>query len=235
MISIITPVKDDLEATATLSPPLVEPSSLVEIILITSRPCSEALLKLIAGHGQVVTVEEDGYVAKMAAGAAVANGEVLLFMEAPNRLPAQALASISQNLQLLPQMIGGNLHLKFDPPSWLGRRLARILKHWRYRGHYFRGSGLFIRKTVYETLGGFTPQTFLPDYEFVQRMERYGPTVYLPEVIYLPLPSWRVILVWLLGPSLLPSRLTRPILKWIYPDEERQAKSASSNLVISSD
>ncbi len=60
----------------------------------------------------------------------------------------------------------------------------------------------FVRKNVYEALGGFRPYHTLEDYDFTQRMEKYGPTLYLPETIVASAhkfkhQKFKATLVWL--------------------------------------
>jgi hypothetical protein len=149
------------------------------------------------------------------AGAAAARGEVLLFLWPDSRLPPNALAAIEQNLQLLPQTIGGNFHLKFDKDTLFTRWLAHWLKRQRYRGHYDGHSGIFIRREVFRALDGFRPYDILADYDLARRMEAYGPTVYLPEAITTPTRKFRgrhilqTILVGLFRLGVHPNRLAR--------------------------
>jgi GT2 family glycosyltransferase len=117
------------------------------------------------------------------AGAAAARGEALLFLWPDSYLPPNAVLAIEQNLQLLPQTIGGNFHLKFNDDTPVTRLLSRWLKKRRYQGHYDGHSGIFIRRQVFQALGGFRPYDILADYDLARRMEKYGPTVYLPEAI----------------------------------------------------
>jgi len=142
------------------------------------------------------------------AGAAAARGEVFLFLWPDSRLPPNALLAIEQNLQILPPTIGGNFHLKFNDDTPVTRLLSRWLKKQRYQGHYDGHSGIFIRREVFQALGGFRPYDILADYDLVRRMERYGPTVYLPEAITASTSKFRgphqlkAALLWLVIPGL---------------------------------
>lgn len=153
------------------------------------------------------------------AGAVAANGDVLLFLWPDSQLPANALLAIERNLQLLSQTIGGNFHVKFDEDSHFTRLLVRFLKRWRYQGRYYGNSGIFIRRDVYADLGGFQPFDILEDYDFARRMEKYGPTLYLPDTITVSAHKFegrkfRAFLTWLIVQSLFtlgapPNKLAR--------------------------
>ena len=116
-------------------------------------------------------------------GAAAATGEVLLFLWPDCRLPPGALAAITQNLTLLPATIGGNFHVQFDEVTWFTRFVAYFLKQLRYRGHYYGNSAIFVRRSVFDEIGGFEAVEILEDYVFTRRLERYGPTLYLPDTV----------------------------------------------------
>ena len=161
-----------------------------------------------------ISVSERGFAA-LNLGAATAQGDILLFLHPHNQLATNALAAISHNLQLLPQTIGGNFHQKFEAPSFQVKVIARILKKLRYNGCYYDGSGVFVRKDVFAALKGFNLAHPLPDFAFVQGMERYGPTLYLPEIILAPPPSAREALTWLMAPMLGKYQITWPLLKII--------------------
>src|SRR5262249_53168885 len=46
----------------------------------------------------------------------------------------------------------------------------------RLLGHYYGDSGIFVRRSVYDALGGFRPMPVMEDWEFVRRLERFGLT-----------------------------------------------------------
>ncbi|HRV96741.1 MAG TPA: hypothetical protein P5526_31595 [Anaerolineae bacterium] len=68
-------------------------------------------------------------------------------------------------------------------PSRFAQGLKLLLKRWRYQGRYFGHSGIFVRKEIFEALGGFRDYDLLEDYDFTQRMEKQGATLFLPHYI----------------------------------------------------
>ncbi len=137
------------------------------------------------------------------AGANAASGDVLLFLWPGNRLPVEALITIKKNFSILPQTVGGNFHVIFNINSRAATFVTRFIKMQRYKGHYYGNSGIFVRKDVYEALGGFLPYNILEDYEFGLRLEKHGPTLYLPDKIIAPADklqhkTFRAALAWLI-------------------------------------
>jgi hypothetical protein len=132
------------------------------------------------------------------AGAAAASGDVFLFIWPDNRLPVEALLTIEKNFALLPQTIGGNFHLIFDKVTILTRMVKSFIARERYRGDYFGNSGIFVKREIFEVLGGFQVLDFLEDYDFGRRLEAAGPTLYLPDKIVASAEKFgpRAAVVW---------------------------------------
>ena len=76
-----------------------------------------------------------------------------------------------------------------------------------------------MRREIYEVIGGFQPYKILEDYDFTRRMEKSGPTLYLPKIIIASAHKFknkklRAALIWLTAQFLFalglsPNRLAR--------------------------
>ncbi len=112
-------------------------------------------------------------------GARTARGDIFLFLHADTRLPEGAAGAIAKALHD-PHVVGGNFRLIFKPES-AAATLFSVANHWRrlWLNIYYGDSAIFVRRRVYETLGGFRPLPLFEDYEFVRRLERFGRTAYL--------------------------------------------------------
>ena len=78
---------------------------------------------------------------------------------------------------------GGNFRLRFEPDGgWA--RVFGFVNHERRRWLrvYYGDSGLFVRRTVYDRLGGFKELPIMEDYDFIRRLERTAQTVYLSDI-----------------------------------------------------
>ena len=73
-------------------------------------------------------------------------------------------------------IIGGNFRLVFDADTSFSRWLTRFYAGMRSLGFYYGDSGIFVRRSVYEALGGFRPIQLMEDWDFVRRLERFGRT-----------------------------------------------------------
>lgn len=219
LISIIISTLNNEELIAATLAHLAEHPGEFEVIVVDGGS-TDHTPALVKGQLKLVSRPDMGGGSLLNAGAAVARGEVLLFLWPDSRLPPDALLTIERNLQLLPQTIGGNFHVKFDKDTLFSRWLTRWLKQQRYKGHYYGHSGIFIRQEAFQALGGFRPYDILADYDLARRMETYGPTVYLPETLIASMRQFRgphqlkAAFVWLVIPGLFrlgvhPNRLAR--------------------------
>lgn len=123
--------------------------------------------------------------------AAVAGGDVLVFLHADTLVPPDAVEQIAAALSD-KSVVGGNFDLIFEGES----RVERIFT-WAYRvrrpfGIYYGDSGIFVRRSVFEAMGGFKPIPIMEDYEFVRRLERRGRTVCLSTRLTTSGRRWRV-------------------------------------------
>ena len=109
-------------------------------------------------------------------GAQESRGEVLLFLHADSTLLPGALGRIREALSIDTEIIGGNFRLVFDGDTPFSRWLTSFYAWIRSIGFYYGDSGIFVRRSVYEALGGFRPIPLMEDLEFVCRLERFGRT-----------------------------------------------------------
>lgn len=110
-----------------------------------------------------------GRARQMNAGAAVARGEVLLFLHADTLLPTGADRLVEQALA------SGGLWGRFDVRI-VGRhpmlRVVAALMNWRSRltGIATGDQALFIRRETFESVGGFPDQPLMEDIEMSRRL-----------------------------------------------------------------
>jgi rSAM/selenodomain-associated transferase 2 len=119
---------------------------------------------------------------QMQAAAAEATGDILWFLHADTRPPAEALSEIEHALRA-KGVVGGNFGLVFDGISRAARQLTFIYPVLRLFGLSYGDSGIFIRRQVYERIGGFRPLALFEDLDLVRRMRRAGRFVHLPSRI----------------------------------------------------
>ncbi|BFU94169.1 MAG: glycosyl transferase [Nitrospira sp.] len=160
------------------------------------RTGSAAVLLLTSMPGRAVQLNT---------GAQAAGGEVLLFLHADTRLPSQAKISIETALAGRPA-VGGRFDVQFDIPSGWGYVISALMN---LRSRLTRIStgdqALFVRKAVFEEVGGFPEIPLMEDIEFSARLKRRGRIVALRDVVTTSYRRWRrrgplrtITLMWIL-------------------------------------
>jgi hypothetical protein len=114
-------------------------------------------LEIARRHGVQTFSSLPGRGKGICVGAAAPCGEVLFFLHADSTLLPGALDRISEVLSTDPHIIGGNFRLAFDGDTPFSRWLTGFYARIRSIGLYYGDSGIFVRRPVYEVLGGFRP------------------------------------------------------------------------------
>jgi len=120
-----------------------------------------------------------GRAAQMNAGAAASAGDVLLFLHADTLLPTGAAAAAAEAVEM--GCVGGAFTHRFieDDPrlsiiSWWANTRSRFARL------FFGDQAIFVRRDVFEALGGFRPLPIMEDLDFSSRLRRRGRTALLP-------------------------------------------------------
>jgi hypothetical protein len=102
-------------------------------------------------------------------------------LHADCRIAPGSLAAIRNTLDSQPALLGGNFRLLFDGDDRFSRWLDGFYAWLRSNGFYYGDSGIFVRREVYDRLGGIPTYALMEDYAFVRRMEHAGPTTCIAE------------------------------------------------------
>lgn len=122
--------------------------------------------------------------------AQLAQGDALVFLHADTHVPPDAAEAVEAALKD-PKIIGGNFDLIFEGDSFVERFFTWFYRVRRPFGIYYGDSGLFVRRSVFEQMGGFRDIPIMDDYEFVRRLERRGRTVCLSARLRTSDRRWR--------------------------------------------
>lgn len=125
-------------------------------------------------HGATLVRTNAGRARQMNGGAAVARGEVLLFLHADTWLSAGYGHAVLDAL-CRPDAVGGAFRFairdKF-PTRWLVQTTTNLRS--RLLRSPYGDQALFVRRWAFEKLGGFPDFPLMEDYEFVRRLRRLG-------------------------------------------------------------
>jgi len=175
VISIIIPTLDEEASLPGLLDAIFQQKAIHEVIVVDGGS-SDRTLEVARNSGAQTLLTGPGRGTGMALGAKAARGDILFFLHADSTLMRGALARIDEVLAADPNIVGGNFRLVFDGDSKFSKRLTRFCAWIRLLGFYYGDSGIFVRRWVYQVLGGFRPIPVMEDWDFVRRLERFGRT-----------------------------------------------------------
>lgn len=180
MISVVIPTLDEARRLAPLLAALADEPTPHEVI-VADGGSSDATRAVARAAGAAVVVTPPGRGRQLRAGAEWATGDALLFLHADSRFPKGGLAAVARALAERPDCPGGNFRLVFDGEDRFSRWLDGFYAFIRARGFYYGDSAPFVRRRVYDALGGIRPLALMEDYDFVRLLEKAGPTCQVSE------------------------------------------------------
>jgi rSAM/selenodomain-associated transferase 2 len=177
MISIIIPALNEAaQITATIA--ALQALAGDKEILLVDGGSSDHTVELARGCNVQVIQSQRGRGPQMHAGAIHAAGDIFWFVHADTVPPSHALTEIERALED-PKTVGGNFALVFDGSSRAARQLTAIYPVLRWLNLCYGDSGIFVRRDIYERIGGFRPLALFEDLDLLKRLRRAGRFVHL--------------------------------------------------------
>ncbi len=146
----------------------------LEIVVIDGDPL-QSTIKAIDHNSRVITATAaKGRARQMNAGAALASGDILIFLHADTFLPVNALAGVRTVMEDPLYMAGA-----FDLGIGSERRIFRITERYaairtRLTRIPFGDQAIFIRRAYFEKIGGFSDIPLMEDVELMKRIRKKG-------------------------------------------------------------
>lgn len=190
LLSIIIPVLNEATIIKSILSRLQDDVA-IEIIVVDGGS-EDNTFKLAQGEGvKVIVSSQKGRANQMNEGAAIATGDILLFLHADTQLPPDYLNLVKATLAQ-PKAIAGAFELAIDDPNQ-SLRLVEIMVKWRSRwcSLPYGDQAIFLNKTVFEAMGGFADLPIMEDFEFVQRLKRQGRIAIAPAAVLTSSRRWQ--------------------------------------------
>ncbi len=157
---------------------------------------------------------------QMNAGAAASEGTVLLFLHADTSLPSDARQAVERALED-PACVGGRFDVRFERdsgPGWLISRMMNLRSRWT--GIATGDQAIFVRRSLFEQLGGYSDLPVMEDVDFSRRLKRTGRLSALRSKVITSYRRWdtrgplrTILLMWVLRflywIGISPHRITR--------------------------
>jgi rSAM/selenodomain-associated transferase 2 len=187
-VSIITPVLEEEKAIESTLENLR--SSRAEVIVVDGGS-KDGTLEVARRMQVPVIVSSPGRARQMNAGAAVAQGDVLLFVHADTRLPPSAIDDITAALED-GRYVGGRFDVELDDNAPIFG-LIGVLINFRSRltGVATGDQAIFVRRTIFEALGGFPEIPIMEDISFSRNLKRIGKVACLRSRVVTSARRWQ--------------------------------------------
>lgn len=190
LLSIIIPTLNEEDGLAALlSSVLKEPQTEVIVVDGGSR---DATCQIAEQAGAKLIRCGKGRGRQMNAGAAMARGEVLLFLHADSRLPYDFARTIWNCMESGHD--AGAFRLRIDDPRWAYRLVefgANLRSCWLQLP--YGDQAMFVRSEAFYAMNGFQHWPLLEDFDFAQRIRRRGRIKIAPSSATVSARRWRRI------------------------------------------
>ena len=155
-------------------------------VIVADGGSSDDTVAVARTHGARVVQTARGRGPQLNAGAHTTKAEALLFLHADARLPPHALRLAATALQQ-PDVVAGCFrvrHVTTTPRSRLTRCLLRIADlRSRWTRLPYGDQALFLRREVFDAVGGFPDLPLLEDLEMSRTLAARGHIVTLPHEV----------------------------------------------------
>ncbi|WP_197441167.1 glycosyltransferase [Thalassoglobus neptunius] len=200
-VSFVIPARNEelliASAIFAIAQSVVPCSISLEVIVVNDGSTDETAGIAKDCGAQVIDVQLHNIAAVRNAGAEVASGEILIFVDADTLMNADCLKGILAAVE--GGAIAGGTAVEFDRRiTWLQRVMSKsFLFVWQRIFGYGCGCCLFARRDVFQEIGGFDP-TYLSSEErpFTRSMKKKGPFVLTRQPVLTSSRKFRLYSSW---------------------------------------
>lgn len=191
-ISVIIPT---LNEATTLAACLPAASNDVEVI-VADGGSQDGTTEVAAAKGCKVCVSAPGRARQMNAGAAIASGDIFVFLHADTRLPEDFPVHVRDILSG-PDFIAGAFRLQVDSPMREIRVIER-LANWRAVRLQmpYGDQAIFLRAEDFQAVGGFPDLPIMEDVELIRRLRKRGRIRIVPVPVVTSARRWEEMGLW---------------------------------------
>jgi rSAM/selenodomain-associated transferase 2 len=174
-------------------------------ILVVDGGSADRTKAIAASHDVRCVTSRPGRARQMNAAASHSQAEVLLFLHADTLLPPTARQDIDRALAD-PECVGGRFDVRFEHDAGLAWLIARLINlRSRWSGIATGDQALFVRREIFERLGGFADIPIMEDVDFSRRLKHAGRTASLRTLVVTSYRRWErsgafrtIVLMWTL-------------------------------------
>lgn len=195
-LSIVVPVWNEVSALPSLLGELREQCALPDCeLVVVDGGSTDGTQRVLRQSGVTWIASDRGRAFQMNAGAAVSSAEVLLFLHADSRLPADWKADVIEAIE--SGHVGGFFRVRLDSPRSILRIVGGLITlRSRLTGVATGDQGLFVTRQVFESTGGYAPLPLFEDVELTQRLKQFGRLARLKATMVTSARRWERLGPW---------------------------------------
>ena len=194
-LSIVVPVLDEAAGVVAALQSLAPLRECGHEVIVVDGGSRDGTPALAAPWADRVLSCERGRARQMNAGAALAGGEVLLFLHADTMLPPGATAAVSS--AVVAGAAWGRFDVRIEGASaWFP--VIAALMNWRSRltGIATGDQAIFVQTALFRRLGGYAEQPLMEDVELSRRLRKVSQPTCLKERVLTSGRRWETRGVW---------------------------------------
>jgi len=151
-------------------------------IIVVDGGSDDATVSIARDYHIKILHSKRGRGSQLQTGGAAASGDVLWFVHA-DTVPApdclRQMKSVLQN----ENAVGGNFTIRFAGDRLAAKFLTRLYPQLNLLGLIYGDSAIFVRREIYERVGGFKDYPIFEDLDFIERLKKAGEIVTLPATV----------------------------------------------------
>lgn len=191
-VAVILPVRNEAGVLEAMLADLLARHDPLEVIVVDGGSCdaTRAIANDFSSRYPVRVLDAPtGRALQMNAGAAVAKADILLFLHADTRLPPGALERV--RMAIGDRRLWGRFDARLDGSRPAYRVIERFM-NWRsvVSGIATGDQAIFVRRDVFESLGGYAPIALMEDIELSRRLKRRGRPARIVEAVTTSVRRW---------------------------------------------
>jgi rSAM/selenodomain-associated transferase 2 len=170
-LSVVIPVLNEAHGIEATLHALAELQQRGVEVVVVDGGSADNTTRLARQHVSAVLTAPRGRARQMNAGAAQARGAVLLFLHADTQLPPDADRLVLGAIE--SGGIWGRFDVRITGTAWMLRVVAALMNaRSRWSGIATGDQAIFVRRDVFERLGGFPDQPLMEDIELSKRLRQ---------------------------------------------------------------
>src|SRR5262245_7645480 len=188
-MSIVIPVLDDTEPLQRLLTTIpVHPQ--LDIVIVNGGAPDDRLTAICDRPDVRLLTSAPGRGRQMNLGASAAAGRWIVFLHADTRLPPQWSDEI-RRAGADPDVVGGSFRFRLDSSAWQARLIERAVdRRVRWLDLAYGDQALFVRRDVFDAIGGYREWPLMEDVDFVRRLRRAGKLYHSPQPVITSARRW---------------------------------------------